>query len=117
MRLVVNLLINTIAVFIAGYILPGVNIDSLMTAFIVSVVLGVINAFIRPVLIILTLPITIITLGLFTLVINALLVLLTTNFVPGFTVDNFWWALGFSIVVSLVSAFLSMMASPVTAGD
>lgn len=115
MRLLVNLLINTIAVFVAGYILPGVHLDSLVTAFIVSIVLGVINAFIKPVLLLLTLPINVLTLGLFTLVINALLVLLTTNFVPGFTVDNFWWALGFSIVVSLVSAFLSLMASPATA--
>jgi putative membrane protein len=74
------------------------------------VVLGVVNFFIRPLLIIFTLPITIFTLGLFLLVINAWMVLLVAAVVPGFAVDNFWWALLFSLVVSIVSAFLNQQA-------
>jgi putative membrane protein len=109
-RILGYLIINAIAVLIAGYILPGINIDNIWTAVIIAVVLGVINAVIRPILVILTLPITILTLGLFILVINALLVLLVSNIVPGFTVDGFWWAMLFSIVLSLVSWFLNAVA-------
>lgn len=109
-RILGYLIINGIAVVIAGYILPGINIDSIWTALLIAVVLGIINAIIRPILVILTLPITILTLGFFILVINALLVLLVSNIVPGFTVDGFWWAMLFSIVVSLVSWFLNSIA-------
>jgi putative membrane protein len=115
MRLIVFLLVNTIAVFIAAYILPGVHVDSVITAFIVAILLGIINTIIRPILLLLTFPITLMTLGLFTLVINGLLVLLVTYFVKDFTVDNFLWAVGFSIIVSLVSWFLSKVATPATA--
>lgn|SRR3989344_4738160 len=107
MRLISYLLINALAIFIASYILPGVNVDNWVTIFIVAIVLGAINAIIKPILIFLTLPLTIITLGLFTFVINALLVMLTSYLVSGFTVDNFWWALLFSLVISLISSFLS----------
>ena len=107
MRLISYLLINALAIFIASYILLGVNVDNWVTIFIVAIVLGAINAIIKPILIFLTLPLTIITLGLFTFVINALLVMLTSYLVSGFTVDNFWWALLFSLVISLISSFLS----------
>lgn len=107
MRLVSYLFINALAIFIASYILPGVDVDSWVTIFIVAIVLGAVNAVIKPILIFLTLPLTIITLGLFTFVINALLVMLTSYLVPGFTVANFWWALLFSLVISLISSFLS----------
>ena len=73
------------------------------------VVLGIINAFIKPVLIILTLPINILTLGLFTFVINALIIILTSGLVPGFKVNGFWWALLFSIVLSIVNSFLHQL--------
>jgi putative membrane protein len=114
MQLIVRLLITGIAVFVASYILPGVQVDSFVTALIVAIVLGVINAFIKPILMILTLPITLVTLGLFTFVINALLVLLTDYVVPGFSVDNFFWALGFSIVVLMVCGFVYRRAAPAT---
>jgi putative membrane protein len=109
MRLLGYLLINGLAVFIAGYLLPGINIDSIWTALLVAIVLGVINMFIRPILVLLTLPITVLTLGLFILILNGLLVILVSNIVPGFTVDNIWWAMLFSLVLSLVSYFLNSL--------
>ena len=106
MRLIANLLINSLAVFISVYILPGVRVDSFLTAFIVAIVLGVVNAFVKPVLVFFTLPVTILTLGLFILIINALMILLVSALVPGFRVDNLGWAILFSVVLSLVSWFL-----------
>lgn len=85
--------------------------DTFLTAVVVSVVLGVINAILKPILLFLTLPITLVTLGLFTFVINAALVLLVAQIVPGFDVVSFTWALLFSLVLSLVSWFLNTLAS------
>lgn len=82
-----------------------------LAALIAAIVLGVANAFIRPLLVLLTLPVTILTLGLFIFVINALIVMLVDYLVPGFEVAGFWWALLFSFVVSLVSWFLYAVAS------
>lgn len=107
MKFVVSLLLNAIAIVIAAYVLPGIHVDSFLTAILVAVVLGIINTIIKPVLVILTLPITIITLGIFYLVLNALMILLTAAIVKGFTVDNFWWALLFSIVLSIINSILS----------
>lgn len=106
----VNLLVSAIAVIISAYILPGVKVDGFLTALIVAVVLGAINMFIKPILILLTLPLNILTLGLFTFVINALLVLLVSNLVPGFKVAGFFPALLFSLVLSIVSSFLYSLA-------
>lgn len=106
MKILINWLISALAIGVSAYILPGVHVDTLMTALVVAVVLGIINAFIRPVLLILTLPINVLTLGLFTLVINAVLILLTTGIVPGFQVDGFWWALAYGVVLSLVNSVL-----------
>ncbi len=90
MGIVINVLVSGLAVFATAYILPGVHVESFVTALIVAVVLGIVNAVLKPILVTLTLPITLFTLGLFTFVINALLVLLTARIVPGFTVDNFF---------------------------
>lgn len=106
MQIVLRVLITSLAVFITAYILPGIHLHDYMTAVIVAIVLSIINAFIRPILLILTLPINILTLGLFTLVIMGALVLLTSAIVPGFVVDGFWWAVAFSIVFSLINSFL-----------
>jgi len=106
MSLLINLLLSTIAVMATAYVLPGVNVDSFWTALVVAIALGIVNAILKPILIILTLPITILTLGLFTLVINALLVLLVTAFVPGFQVNGLLWAIIFGLVLSIVSGFL-----------
>jgi putative membrane protein len=111
MRLLVHLLVNAFAVFIAAYVLPGVFVDGPLTALVVAVVLGVVNTFLKPILVILTLPITFVTLGLFLLVINGALVLLVSRLVPGFVVDGFLWALLFSLVASLVGSFLNAVAA------
>ena len=107
MKLIVYLLINSIAIIVAASILPGVTVDSYTTVILLAIVLGVINTFIKPLVLLLTLPFNLITLGLFTFVVNALLVLLADVLIAGFTVSNFLWALLFSLVVSLVSSFLS----------
>jgi len=106
MGILINLLINGLAVYITAHVLPGVAVDSFFTAIIVSIVLGIVNTFIKPILFILTLPATLLTLGLFTFVINALMVYLVATFVPGFHINGFWSALFFSIVLSLISWFL-----------
>lgn len=109
MQIILSLLVNALAVFAAGYILPGVHINNFVTAIVVAIVLGILNTFVKPILIILTLPITLITFGLFTLVINTVIILLVAVIVPGFRVDGFWWALAFSLVLSIVSSFLNSM--------
>lgn len=111
MKILLHWLIATIAIAITAYILPGAHIDSVTAALVAAVILGAINAVIRPILIILTLPITIVTLGLFALVINALLVMLASAIVPGFTIDSFWWALLFSIVIAIVGGVLGKIKS------
>ncbi len=104
-----HLLFNTLAVLIAAYLLPGVRVESFLAALVVAVVVGILNAIVRPLLILLTLPITLLTFGLFAFVINALLILLASALVPGFSVSGFSWALLFSIVLSLVNWFLSFL--------
>lgn len=104
-----NWLVAAIAVLVTSYVLPGVHVAGLVAALVVVVILGLINAFIKPLLLLLTLPVNVLTLGLFTLVINALLVLLASAVVPGFQVDGFWWALLFSVILSLVNGFFNSM--------
>lgn len=101
------ILISTLSVLVAGYVLPGIKVENVTTAVVVAVVLGLINAFIRPIVLLLTLPINILTLGLFTFVIMALMVMLTSAIVPGFTVASFWWAMGFALLFSIINGFLS----------
>ncbi len=110
MKLIFNWLVSAIAVAIAAYVLPGVSVDTVWSALITAVVLGGINLLIRPVILFLTLPINILTLGLFTLVINAVLVLLASAVVPGFQVASFWWALLFSIVLTIVNSVLHRLS-------
>lgn len=97
---------TTVAVLIAAYILKGIYVDDTLTALLVAVVLGLLNSFIKPILIILTIPISIITLGLFLLVINILIIKLAAGIVPGFRVEGWIAALLFSLVVSLVTAII-----------
>lgn len=110
MNIIINLLLNGIAVVIAAYLLPGVKVDNFLVAVIVAIVLGIVNAVIKPILIILTLPIDILTLGLFVFVINAVLVMLVSALVPGFTVSSFLYALLFSLVLSLINAFFHTLS-------
>jgi putative membrane protein len=103
MSLLINWLISALIVIVVAYILPGVHADSFLTALAVALVLGILNVLVKPLLIVLTLPFTIVTFGLFLIVINALLLLLTDAIVPGFTIDGFWWAVLYSIIVSLIN--------------
>lgn len=106
MGLLVRILLSTIAVLVADLLLSGVHAPDLKTGLLVAVVLGLLNAFVRPLLLLLTLPVTILTLGLFVLVINAGMVLLAARIVPGFAVGGFWWALAFSLVMWAVQGLL-----------
>ena len=108
MRFILKIIISAISVVITAYILPGVHVEDLFTSLVVAVVLALLNGFVRPILIILTIPVTVITLGLFLLVINALMIMLAGNIVPGFVVEGFWWALLFSVILSLVTSFLGI---------
>ena len=110
MRFVAHWLITTLAIIISAYLLPGVKVAGFFPALVTALVLGILNTFIKPVLILLTLPLTLVTLGLFTLVINALLILLTSAVVPGFDVRNFGWALLFSLVLSILNSVLHALA-------
>ncbi len=110
MKLVLRLLLTAAAVVILAKVLPGVSIDSYVTAIMVAVVLGLLNFLVKPVLIVLTLPITLITLGIFLLFINAIIILLADSFIAGFDVSNIWWALLFSLLLSfLQSVFHSIL--------
>lgn len=106
MGMLISWFLSALIILVLSYVLPGVNVSGFVTALAVALVLGLVNAFIKPILIILTLPINILTLGLFTFVINALLVLLVSAVVPGFQVVGFWWALLFSVVFSLAKSVL-----------
>lgn len=110
MRIIVRLLVNAFAVMVTAYLLPGVSLVGYFDAFVVAIVLGLLNTLVKPLLHLMALPITIMSLGLFSLVINALVILLVDVIVPGFSVDGFWWALGFSLVLSLVSSFLNALS-------
>ncbi|PJE63800.1 hypothetical protein COU89_01340 [Candidatus Roizmanbacteria bacterium CG10_big_fil_rev_8_21_14_0_10_45_7] len=109
LNLVLNLLVATLAVLISDYLLPGVTINGLTTAIITAIVLGVLNTFVRPILQIIALPISILTLGLFALIINTAMVMLAGTLVPGFVVESFLSAFFFSILLSIVSAFLNIL--------
>jgi putative membrane protein len=107
MRLLLTWLINALALLAIKYILPSITVDSFVTALIVALVLGLINTLIRPIFVILTLPVTILTLGLFIFVINGLLFWAVGSFVPGFHVDGFWAGVFGAIIYSIISWALS----------
>lgn len=109
MQTIISLILSTIAVIVTAYILPGTHVSSFLTALAVAVVLGIANAFILPLLLLITLPINILTLGLFTFVIIGLMVMLASAIVPGFHVDSFWWALAFALVLFIINSFLSAL--------
>lgn len=106
MKFIIKLLLNALAVVVLSKVLNGVSVDSYTTAIIVAVVLSVLNLLVKPFLILLTLPITIVTLGLFLLVVNALIILLADNLIDGFSVDGIWTAILFSILLSILQSIL-----------
>jgi putative membrane protein len=104
--------ISALGLWVASQLLDGINFTTTTQLALAAVLLGVVNAIVRPLAFILTLPITIVTLGLFLLVLNAGMVALVARIVPGFTVDGFWTAVGASIIVSLVSWAASGLIGP-----
>lgn len=111
MGFLITWLVYAVAIVITAYLLPGVRLSGFTAALVTALVLGLINTFIKPLLLLLTLPLNILTLGLLTFVINALLILLTSKLVPGFMVTGFWWALIFSLVLSVINYALSFIVT------
>lgn len=101
MKLLIRILVTAILVLIISKLMKGVVIDEFTTALTVAIVLGLLNFFVKPILVLFTLPVTFFTLGLFLLVINAIIILLCDHFVDGFRVNSFWTAMLFSIILSL----------------
>ncbi len=106
MKFILKIIISSLAIFFAAYILPGVQVENYFVALILAFVLSFLNNFVKPLLILFTIPVTIFTLGLFLLAINAFIILFADYIVDGFYVRSFWWALIFSILVSLLTSIL-----------
>ncbi len=102
-------ILNAVALLVVAYLLPGITVASFGSALIAALVLGLLNAIVKPLLILLTLPLTIVTLGLFLLVLNALVFWWAGSILKGFQVDGFWWAVIGAIVYSLVSGVLASL--------
>ena len=102
-------LIQTVAILVAAYLLKGIDVTGFVPALAAAAILGILNAFVRPLLLLLTLPLNILSLGLFTFVINAFLLKIASLVIEGFTVQGFWAALLGSLFISLVSAFLNLL--------
>lgn len=107
MHLIIKVITSAFALLLAAQLIPGITIDSLLAAVTAALVLGVLHLFVKPVLFVLTLPITILTLGLFSFVINASLFLLAAYFIDGFSVASFWIALLGSVFVSIVQSVIA----------
>lgn len=106
--IILQIVISGLAVIIAAYILPGISVADFFTGIVIAALLALLNMTVKPVLIFLTIPITLVTLGLFLLVINAFIVIIAAQIIPGFVVDGFWWALLFSIILSLINSLLGV---------
>ncbi|NOU38460.1 MAG: phage holin family protein [Ferruginibacter sp.] len=101
MNFILKTFISATIAFILSKILSGVHIDSIITAIIFAIVLSLLDTIVKPILVILTLPVTIVTLGLFLFAINAIVILLAANLIDGIKIDGFWWAVIFSIIISI----------------
>jgi putative membrane protein len=112
MKLLLVWLINAAALMAVAYLLPGISVASFVTALVAALVLGLVNAVIRPVLVLLTLPATVLTLGLFIFVVNGLLFWFVGSFISGFVVAGFWWGVAGAIAYSIVSWALSALLLP-----
>ena len=108
-KFITKAILTSVAVLVADFFLDGIKIEDTLTAMIVAVILGLLNTFIKPVLVMLTIPFTVFTLGLFLLVINIIIIYLAAEIVPSFTVASWWSALLFSFIVSFVSGFLDRL--------
>lgn len=110
MNFLIKLILYAVAALLTSYLLPGVHISGFLQAFLLSVVLALLNATIKPMLILFTIPLTILSLGLFLIVINAGLLLLADYFIPGSQIDGFWWAVLFGLIVSIINGLLTNLA-------
>ena len=106
MKIILKLLLNAVAVFVLAEILNGVSVDNYVTSLIVAVVLSILNVLVKPILVILTLPATILSLGLFLFVVNAIIILLADKLIDGFRVDGIWTAILFSILLCILQSLL-----------
>jgi len=111
MEILLIWILNAVALLIVAYILPGITVASFWSALIAALVLGLLNTLVKPVLVLLTLPVTIITLGLFLLVINALVFWFAGTVLKGFQVNGFWWAMLGALVYSIISGLLSRIVA------
>lgn len=109
MNFIIRLLITAAVAYGLTHILSGVHLSNFSSAIIFALILAILNAIVKPILVFLTIPITIVTLGLFLLVINALIILLADKLMTGLNVDGFWWALIFSVILSVVSGALNSL--------
>jgi putative membrane protein len=111
MNVIIRFLLNGLAIFLAAYLLqPAVIVDGYGTALLVALILAIANVVVKPILILLTIPITILTLGLFLLVINAIIILMVDYLISDFSVDGFWWALLFSLILSVFNSLFDDMS-------
>lgn len=108
MKTLINIFFTAVFVLLISRFLPGVSVNSIMTALMVAVVLGLLNIFIKPILVFFTLPVTLLTLGLFLIIINGIIILLCSELVNGFTVASFWSAILFSLLLSLCQSVVSV---------
>lgn len=106
MSLILQIIISSVAVYFTAWLLPGISVKGFGSAIIVAIVLGILNAIVKPILQLISFPITVLTLGLFLFVINTLIILLASALIGNFHVENFWWALLFSIIMSIVVSIL-----------
>lgn len=109
-KFILRFVISVLAVLAASYLIPGVYIQDIVAAILLVIVLGVLNAIIRPILVVLTLPVTLLTLGLFYFVINAFIIILASHIVPGFQVDGLINAFLFSLIISVIQSFLTALS-------
>jgi putative membrane protein len=117
MNFIFKIVISTLAILVTANILPGVQLDGPITAIILAATLAFLNAIVKPIMIVLTIPITIFTLGLFLVFINAFIILFASYIVDGFKVDGFWWAFLFGIILSIVTSIFEAIGKPKKEAD
>lgn len=110
MKTLINIFFTTLFVILLAHLMPGVKVNSFMTALLVALVLGLLNIFVKPILVFFTLPATIVTLGLFLLVINAIIVMICDALIDGFVIDGFFRAFLFSLILSVCQAIVCSLA-------
>lgn len=107
--MIYSFLISVLAVYVAAWLLPGVHLNGFWSSVGLTLVLALLNTLVKPILVLFTIPVTILTLGLFLLVIDALIVMLASRLLSGFSVDSFWWAILYSIILSVVSSIFNFI--------